>query len=238
MKISFAAMSEVGPRRVNEDFLDCRLAESGETVACIADGLGGMGGGDVASRLAVEAFCGHLKEHGIDEETLGAAVAEAHQEIRKEQLSNVRCSSMATTLTAAAFSNAGIVGAHCGDTRAVLARQAEMRQLTRDHSEAQRLFDAGKLSEDEFMHHERKHILENALGDREKPRIDTFHSGLLPGDRVLLTTDGVHDLLFPHEMQRLSSLSSTAEELIDRTAKMIRERGPTDNYSMIVVCAD
>ena len=238
MKISFATVSETGPRRANEDFLDCRVAESGETVACIADGLGGMGGGDVASRLAVETFRSHLERCGIDEETMRAGVAEAHRAIRRAQLSDAGRGGMATTLTVAAFSHKGVAGAHCGDSRAVLARQGEMRQLTRDHSEAQRLLDAGMIGEDEFMRHERKHILESALGDRVEPRIDAFRSGLLPGDRVLLTTDGIHDLLFPRDMGHILSASPTPAEMVSRTAKTIEERGPTDNYSMIAVYLD
>ena len=70
MKVTFSSISETGPRPVNEDCLDCWVADSGETVAAVADGLGGMGGGDNASRLAVTELRSHLEKFGISEQTL------------------------------------------------------------------------------------------------------------------------------------------------------------------------
>lgn len=238
MNISFATLSETGPRRANEDFLDCWLAASGDTVACVADGLGGMGGGDVASKLAVQTFRRCLDEHGIDAEKMQDAIHAAHHEILKAQMTDIKYDTMATTLTAAALEGNGVTGVHCGDTRAVLVRQGELRQLTKDHSPAQRQFDAGAITEEEFMHHRQKHLLDSALGVSTGLRIDAFHSDLLPGDRLLLTSDGVHDLLFPRDIQPLMSTAPTPEALNAQLAAMIEERGPKDNYSMIAIFAD
>ena len=241
MKISFATLSDAGPRPVNEDRLDCWVADSGETVACIADGLGGMGGGDVASRLAVESFRRHVGEHGLGAKAMSEAAQAAHEKICAAQRQDIECHNMATTLTAAALSDEGVAGVHCGDSRAVLVRGEEMRRLSRDHSEAQRLFDAGELDEDGFFHHGAKHILENALGIEERQggvRVDSFCCDLVPGDRVLLTTDGVHDLLLPREMRQPAAAAQTADELVLRMKDMIEERGARDNYSMVALLCE
>ena len=241
MKISFATLSDAGPRSVNEDCLDCWVAGSGETVACVADGLGGMGGGDVASRLAVESFRQHVDEHGVSAEIMTEAARTAHGRICAAQRQDIGCYSMATTLTAAVLSSKGLAGVHCGDSRAVLIRGEEIRQLSKDHSEAQRLFDVGKINEDDFFHHKTKHILESALGVAEHQggaQIDSFCCDLVPGDRVLLTTDGVHDLLLPREMRQPAATAETVMELVRRMKDMIEERGAQDNYSMVALLCE
>ena len=237
MRISFSSISCDGPRPVNEDSLDCWFAATGEAVACIADGLGGMGGGDVASSLAVSEFRKYLEGQNINERTLLLAIRAAHSRVREAQSFSDKRNRMATTLTAVALSNSRIVGVHCGDSRAVIARRNGIKRLTKDHSEGQRLFDAGKLNKEEFANYERKHILESALGDREDPQIDSFHFDLLPGDRVILTTDGVHNLVLLREMQHLSSISLTPTELTKRVMNEVEERKPSDNYSMVAIYA-
>lgn len=238
MKITFSHLSNPGPRTVNEDSLDCWIAGSGETIAAIADGLGGMGGGDNASRLAIAEFRKHLEKFGVTEDSMKKGALEAHQAIRKAQTKRDSQKRMATTLTAVALSNIGIVGVHCGDSRASIARGKGIKRLSKDHSEGQRLFDAGKLTKQEFAIYERKHILESALGDQNEPIIDNFNFDLQAGDRVLLTTDGVHNIVMLREMQELASTSPTASELTTRVAAAIENSGPSDNFSIIALYAE
>jgi len=238
VKITFSQLSNPGPRAVNEDSLDCWVAESGETVAAIADGLGGMGGGDNASKLAISEFRKYLEKFGVSEDSMKKGALEAHQAIREAQSKGDSKKRMATTLTAVALSNGEIVGVHCGDSRAAIARGKGIKRLSKDHSEGQRLFDAGKLSKEEFATYERKHILESALGDRNEPTIDIFNFDLQAGDRVLLTTDGVHNLVMLREMQELASISATASELTSRVAVAVKNNGPSDNFSMVALYAE
>lgn len=237
MNISFSAISELGPRSVNEDFLDCWVADTGETIACIADGLGGMGGGDVASRLAVKKFKSYLQETVVSQKSMHAAIVEAHRVILDEQ-GRSESKKMATTLTAISLSDKGLLGVHCGDSRAVIARGRGIKRLTKDHSEGQRLFDSGKLSKEEFYNYPRKHILESALGVRNEPRVDDISFGLLPGDRIILTTDGVHNIVFLKKMKELCEFSNNPEELVERVSKSVEVCGPSDNYSLIALFVD
>lgn len=120
MKITFSLLSNPGPRAVNEDSLDCWVASSGETVAVIADGLGGMGGGDNASKLAISEFRKHLEKFGVTEDTMKKGALEVHQAIREAQTEGDSQKRMATTLTAVALSNGKILGVHCGDSEQLL----------------------------------------------------------------------------------------------------------------------
>lgn len=237
MRITFACHSNAGPRSVNEDFLDCWVAATGETIACVADGLGGMGGGNVASKLAVNCFKDYLLNGAITEQYLLDAARLAHEAIRAAQQTGTK-SRMATTLTAVALNNDRILGVHCGDSRAAIARGRGIKRLTTDHSEGQRLYEAGKLSKEELAGYPRQHILESALGHSDTPRIDSFNFDLWPGDRVILTTDGVHNLVRLREMQRLAAASSEPIELIDRVVEAIQARNATDNYSIVTLFAE
>lgn len=238
MRITFSQLSSPGPRTVNEDSLDCWVAKSGETVAAIADGLGGMGGGEYASKLAISEFRKHLEKFGVSEDSMKTGALEAHQAILEAQTKADSQKRMATTLTAVALSNGKIIGVHCGDSRVTIARGKGIKRLSKDHSEGQRLFDAGKLTKEEFATYERKHILESALGDRHEPTIDIFDFDLQAGDRVLLTTDGVHNIVMLREMQELASTSATASELTSRVGVAVENNGPSDNFSMVALYAE
>lgn len=237
MRIFSASLTRPGPRATNEDFLDCWVTETGDTVACIADGLGGMGGGDMASRLAVTSFRSALGEYGLDEKAMLAAANIANESIRSAQVAGPH-NRMASTLIAVALMEDRIVGIHCGDSRASIARGKGIRRLTTDHSEGQRLLEAGKLSKEELPSYPRKHILESALGVRDQPRIDTIHFDLLLGDRIILTTDGVHNLVPLREMQRLCASSSSPNALIEKVEEAVLEIGPADNFSMLALFVD
>jgi serine/threonine protein phosphatase PrpC len=237
MKVRLASFTEPGPRSVNEDFVDAWELKSGVTVACIADGLGGMGGGDFASKLAAREFKSSLFDAIISDEAMRDAAGSSHEAIRREQHNNPS-SRMATTFTAVAIVENEIFGVHCGDSRAVIARGSGIKRLTVDHSEGQRLYDAGKISKEELFDYPRKHILESALGGKDEPRIDTFRFSLLSGDRIYLTTDGVHQIVLLREMQALGASCSSPEDLVARVGDLIKERGASDNYSMLSIFID
>ncbi|WP_296106043.1 PP2C family serine/threonine-protein phosphatase [uncultured Agrobacterium sp.] len=237
MKITHSVLSDAGPRVVNEDTADCWL--SGDvTMACVADGLGGMGGGDIASQLAVASFRAFLNDKEKTEETLIAAARDAHSKIRSAQQSGERQKRMATTLTAVALTTEGLIGVHCGDSRAAIARGKGIKKLTRDHSEGQRLFEAGKLTKDELATYQRRHILESALGDKDEPRIEAFSLEIRPGDRVFLTSDGVHNIILLRELQKMALVSPNPSDLVDKIRLAINERGAIDNFSIAVIYVD
>jgi PPM family protein phosphatase len=237
MKISYASLTNPGPRSINEDYLECWHTKTNEFVACVADGLGGMGGGDVASKLAVTVFRKYLDEHDIGSQPMADAALKAHIAIIEAQESGSH-SRMASTLTAVAIFEKSLVGVHCGDSRLAIIRKNGIKRLTKDHSEGQRLLEAGKLSKEDFLSYPRRHILESALGGRDYPQIDTFTFDFKIGDRLLLTTDGVHNVMLLRQMLNLTSVSKSPDYLISAVATEMNLRGPTDNYSLVAIFAD
>ncbi len=235
MKISTALLSETGPRSVNEDAVSVWHAEDGSLIVAVADGLGGMGSGDTASNLAISTVKKALFSSALSQDTLRLAVLKAHSTILSAQTKDPERSKMATTMTVLAFGNFGVLGAHCGDTRAAVARASGIKRLTKDHSEGQRLFDAGKLTKEELSVYPRQHILESALGDHNAPTINTFEFDMLPGDRFVITSDGVHGIVLLREMREFLVKAKDPSEFVEIVKNCVVERRPKDNFSLAAV---
>jgi protein phosphatase len=234
MRFDAASISEAGPRPINEDGVAVWSPQNNALVAAIADGLGGMGGGGDASHIAL-ATLRRAIALPMGEDDLRAAVKEAHAEILKAQLGSPDLSRMATTLTAGVFTADSLLGVHCGDSRASIARGTGIVRLTSDHSEGERLFKAGKLTKEELREYPRKNILDSALGVHTEPRIDIFRFDLVVGDKVLFTTDGVHEKVLLREMREVAERHSRAQGFVEEIAEAVLLRKPDDNFSVVAV---
>lgn len=235
MNFEAASISEAGPRAINEDGTAYWFLERGAFVAAIADGLGGMGGGGNASHIALATLRALLVDEPSDAIKLTGAAEAAHAAILEAQHESPELRQMATTLTAGQFSDSSLVGVHCGDSRASIARGRGIRRLTSDHSEGERLFKAGKLTKEEFRAYPRKNILDSALGIHGVPRIETFSFELLPGDKVFFTTDGVHEKLMLREMRDMAERHSDPRSFVDEVRDVISARSAEDNFSIVAV---
>lgn len=138
---------------------------------------------------------------------------------------------MATTLTAVKLDGSRLVGAHCGDTRCVLQRGTGIRKLTVEHTEAQRLFEAGKLSKEQLLTYPRRNVLDSALGVQEGLRIDIIEHDLQPGDRVLITSDGVHEILRVRAILDLMHGADSVEGALGAIRESVVNIGAEDNFS-------
>lgn len=237
MKFDVAGISEAGPRSINEDQIAYWLSRDGTLFAAIADGLGGMGGGESASQLAIAALQNNLKSGFDNKSSLLDAVKRAHDDIILAQKVSPSFRRMATTLTVGIFFDHKLFAAHAGDSRLSVVRGNGVKKLTTDHSEGQRLFDAGKLTREEFHDYHRKNILDNALGVHDELRIDQVDFPVKSGDKFFFTTDGVHGKLFLREMMDIASHHNFAEEFVMEVGEIVKNRSPSDNFSIIAVFA-
>jgi PPM family protein phosphatase len=233
MKFSTATLSEHGPRPENEDSVGIWPLGVDRIAVAIADGLGGHIGGKIASQMAVEMFADFAKR----ESNLGLhnVAQQIHMKIRAEQSANPQYRTMATTLSAGILSADLMEFVHCGDSRIVAARNGGIKRLTVDQSEAQRLFDSGKLTREQLESYPRKNILESALGIQGEPKIDTGSFSILPGDRLFFTTDGLHNKIKIRELLFLTQECANAGEAITRLLLEMETRDAEDNYSCACV---
>ncbi len=262
MKISFAALTDIGlVRENNEDnylFLDLSAGEpclpppdlsdgvaetNGKGVLfAVADGMGGALAGEVASRMAVEALvhAGRALQEEDDEDTVRErilqGIVDVNTEIFNAALENPEHHGMGTTLTVAYLRRGKIQFFQVGDSKGYLARKSKLYQMTKDHSLIGRLVDDKVISpEDAEQLEGGKNIILQALGAEAKVQIDYSEATLGGGDTVLLCTDGLHGCFKRKELEERVLARPEVRELAKSLIQEARDRGGPDNITAVLV---
>lgn len=228
-----AAFSKIGTRHANED--SYALWRAGDTLfAAIADGLGGMGGGGHASSYVVDYMRSHATRPGISAAELGERVQASHRGLQALQQQDIEDRSMATTLVVVGLRAGELVAAHCGDSRLYVVGREGVEQLTEDHSEAQRLFNEGRLTAVGLSSYPRKYILESAIGIPGEPVVQEIRRAISAEEWLVLATDGAYGLLEPRDLADVARTARSPKQFSTACLGLIEARGPRDNYTMIV----
>jgi len=213
---------------------------AGACCFAVADGIGGHAGGEIASRLAVEAIKEWLHKNRRSPflvSSLENAFNEANQEVWNYSRSHPNMSKMGTTLTAVFITSDQALIGHVGDTRIYLLRAGELRQLSSDHTLVYEQVRLGHLTPEAAKTHPAKHILSRALGVREFINIDTMLLELLPNDILFLCSDGITGMIT--EQQICDNLK--LQPFKDVTKKMVddaNEAGGEDNSTAVAFQVD
>jgi protein phosphatase len=232
LALRYAVRSDVGLlREGNED-----SAYAGPHLLAIADGMGGHAAGEVASAVAISALAGLDDDiPGLD--MLGAladAVAKANARLHDMSAADPSVEGMGTTLTAMLWSGARVALCHIGDSRAYMLRDNEFCQITRDHTLVQSLLDEGRISADEAVSHPQRSLILRALDSRTDAEPDLSLREALVGDRYLLCSDGLSDVVSEETLHRaLAGIADPDEAVIALVDLAIRAGGP-DNITCIV----
>lgn len=231
-----AAFSKIGTRHTNED--SWAFWRAGDTLfAAIADGLGGMGGGQHASSYVVGYMQAHATRPDMGAAELGALLQASHRGLQALQQQTIEDRSMATTLVVMGLRAGELVAAHCGDSRLYMVGREGVEQLTEDHSEAQRLYKEGRLSSADLARYPRKYILESAIGIPGQPVVQEIRCAVATGDWLVLATDGAYGVLEPSDLTDVALTARSPKQFSAACLGRIEARGPHDNYTMVVVRA-
>lgn len=229
-----SALSDVGlTRKNNEDsFFVCA-----PHLFIVADGMGGHEAGEVASRMAVAAIQEYVFNHKQDtiEDLLKEAIREANRRIFAEAAERSGCQGMGTTVSAAYIKNNVLYWGHVGDSRIYLIREGTGRLLTEDHSLVWQLMKQGELSEEEASSHPRRNVLIRAVGTESEAEIDVGKAALMPGDQIVLCTDGLTNLLAGEEIADLATRSADPDETVKQLINLAKDRGGFDNITVILI---
>ncbi|HSK83364.1 MAG TPA: Stp1/IreP family PP2C-type Ser/Thr phosphatase [Rubrobacter sp.] len=221
-------------RQNNEDALLVGEGED-ETLFVVADGIGGFEAGEVASSLAVDV----LKDLPPGE-SFKAAIGEANRRIVAAGRGDEKLSGMGTTVVAIRFG--GTQGepvaevAHVGDSRAYLMRGGDMKPITEDHSLVAELVRSGDLTRDQAAEHPQKNLITRALGADEEVDVDTAILPIEAGDRILLCSDGLSDMV---SEAGISEILAESPDDPERAARVLLsaalDAGGNDNITVVVV---
>jgi protein phosphatase len=166
----------------------------------------------------------------IDSAVTAAAAAIAQPESATAPDTGSGC-----TLTALMLGTGEAAIAHVGDSRAFLVREGRLARLTRDHTMVQSLIDAGRLTEEEARAHPDRMVLNRALLPSASALPDISLHAIRPGDRFVLTTDGVHAVLQPAGLAALLTGAGSPEEVVNRVEEEVLAAGAPDNYAVVAV---
>jgi serine/threonine protein phosphatase PrpC len=230
LRLRYAAISDVG--RVRKDNQDSGYAS--DHLLVIADGVGGAARGDVASATAVQ-ILRRLDTAPPENllQALAGAIHRAHDRIAELVDEDPELEGTSTTVTAALFDGRRVGIGHVGDSRGYLLRNGELSQLTKDHTFVQSLIDEGRITEEESRSHPHRNLILRAVDGVHETDPDLFTIELLPGDRLLLCSDGCSGVL---DSGRLADILGTGT--VDFAAvELVRaalDAGSTDNVTTVV----
>ncbi len=232
--LHFALRSDVGLlREGNED-----SAYAGPRLLAIADGMGGHAAGEVASAVAIFALA-PLDKRNLSRgeemlDALAAAVAAARDTLHDMSVSDPAVEGMGTTLTAMLWAGAQVAVCHIGDSRAYLLRDNDLYQITRDHTLIQSLVDEGRLSPAAAANHPQRSLIMRALqGSTEAEPDLAIHEAKL-GDRYLLCSDGLTDVVSDEDVHEVLTTMADADEAVGHLITLAIRGGGPDNITCIV----
>lgn len=241
MKLTASWLSDPGlVRERNEDAALGSELGPGSWVLVVCDGMGGHDAGDVASQTASRRVFQELNARQSDADVPGAlveALHAAHEEVRA--LAIERGAVMGTTAVVARVIGEDLWFAWVGDSRLAVVRDGAVLTVSVDHTVVQRLIDAGEIAPSDAATHPDAHVLTQAVGgdDEVVPAVTDAPVRLQPGDRVLLYSDGLHDLVATDELPgRVAGLD--AEGAARALVELAKARGGHDNVTVAVLAAD
>lgn len=250
MEIESFGISDTGVvREHNEDnFLDD--AEDGLFI--VADGMGGLSKGDVASKIAVDSIENFVKQsrleditwpikpqddYSMEENRFLAAVSLANWNIYKQFTEDPGNRGMGTTLVGLLVDGDKVVLANVGDSRIYRIRDEGIKQVTDDHSLVMEEVRKGNMTPEEARNHPQKHVINRALGISDSIKVDISSLEYQEQDIYLLCSDGLSDMVRDEEIMSLaeSTRDKPLEELGKNLIDAAKKKGGHDNITVVLV---
>lgn len=248
VRLEIAGLTDVGcVRKNNEDSLSLD-EELGLLV--VADGMGGHNSGEVASEIAVTTILDFARKMlggaqnmvpegdaslSVRGRQLAYFIKTANEIIYQKGRQFPKDAGMGTTVVAAICDAKSMTVAHVGDSRAYLFRNGRLEQVTEDHSLVGEQVKRGQITAAEAVHSNLQNILTRALGAEEQVVVDVNEHPLLPGDVVLLASDGLSKMVSDEEVAKVLTEGQAPAEVCKRLVDMSKAAGGVDNIT--VVCA-
>ncbi|HXY38489.1 MAG TPA: protein kinase [Vicinamibacteria bacterium] len=247
MRITYSAVSSTGPVRPhNEDCVDFWEPQEGQArqlhgaVSLLADGVGGHGDGEVASRLAVDTALSVFRGTDpatSDNQLLWRMFNAANLAVYDAGMAKGGADRMATTLTASMFRRNEVAVGHVGDSRAYLVRGGEIRQLTADHTYVAMQMKLNLISGQDAMASQLRGVLTRSIGSNPTVQVDYARAVLQNRDLVVQCSDGLHGCVTDAEILAVVGRMPPADACPE-LVRLAEKRGADDNVSVQVLRVD
>jgi serine/threonine protein phosphatase PrpC len=250
VKIEYASVTHIGVKRDhNEDScfpdpegafapVSPEVLDVKGQLFIVADGMGGMAAGEVASRMAIETILTEYYSTANQVpplENLTSAIKTTNFGIFNHSSSAGSLQGMGTTVTALVLQDGRAHIAHVGDSRAYLHREGSLKLLTNDHSWVAEQVRSGVLTLDQAKSHEYRHVLTRALGTHPHVEVDRISLSLVPGDVLLLCTDGLTSLVQDDQIANTLASNDNPRALCEALVTQANQAGGEDNITVVLI---
>ncbi len=234
------SLTDIGrKRKVNQDCVYTSEQPVGNlpNLFIAADGMGGHNAGDYASSATVEVIVSMAASSDEKDPVMimAKAIEAANEAVYRKSHESMEYEGMGTTVVAAALIGSVLQVANVGDSRLYVVNDREIRQITRDHSLVEEMVRMGGLPKMEARNHPDKNIITRAVGVKGAVEADFFAVELTEGDKVLLCTDGLTNMLDDEEIRMIVSGGRDIVEMAQELVQAANEHGGRDNISVIVI---
>jgi len=220
-------------RKNNEDRHLVNLLDNDCALLVIADGMGGHAAGEVAAELALDAFEGYRPGGPDISSELLNKIEQAQNTIMERSRAMPSLRGMGTTLTALFLTGRSAFWAHVGDTRIYHLHKGALIRVTEDHTMAGMLLQKGEITREQARLHPYGNVLTRCVGcEQHEPDSGAF--GLTDGDYVLLSSDGLHDLISDEQIAAFLSEDITLRQKLDRMISACLQAGGRDNITAVI----
>ncbi|HZT40628.1 MAG TPA: Stp1/IreP family PP2C-type Ser/Thr phosphatase [Chthonomonadaceae bacterium] len=242
--------TDIGRRRdTNQDsyavLRRSELNDKLDALVVVADGMGGMRGGEIASGIVAqslpEAVCDFLAERNGREDAIDTArllrdlLSRANRSVWERQAEQSELRGMGTTCVAAIVQGDLLTVGNVGDSRAYMLREGLLRQITEDHSEVWEEVKAGRMTREQARRSRYRNVITRAIGLQPDVKADVQTLPLEAGDTVLICSDGLTTEVEDAEIARILATVPDAQEACDRLVEAALENGGSDNITVVVL---
>lgn len=234
--MKYAVESNIGRRPHNEDLFHIPLKSDVHPFVAVSDGMGGHAAGAVASEHVIRLLSQSLL-HINDDEPIAAlknAIQRVNLSVFRAAEADSSLAGMGATLVCALLYENRFIAANIGDSRLYHYSDHALRQVTTDHSLVQMMVNAGNITKEEARTHPKRNIITRAMGIAMRTDIDLFDRSWMPGDILLLCSDGLSgslpDATIEAQLEDVADLQVTARKLVQSAL----DAGATDNVTVIL----
>ncbi len=241
MKLNFTGFSDPGLIRSSNQ--DSYYIDPEGRFFIVADGMGGHAGGEEASRIAAHEIQAYLGENWDASESTGKllenALWQANEGILQDQQNHPERADMGTTVVVVVFRSPDSPWcAHVGDSRIYRLREAQLEQITEDHTWVARAIKVGDITPDEARTHPFRHVLSRCLGREDLHQVDVQQLDVQAGDRLLLCSDGLTEELVDQKISDYLHNNQLLEKAALSLIEAAKQEGGHDNITVVIVALE